>query len=119
MPSLWSCRVAPLHATYETESYKILKHVLVLLIGGLEAWCMELGEDELISTKLLTPTPIRKPSEGVPSPTIPRTLLNGAGTIQYLQFPCTLALYLFGEGAVSLLSSSGGSTGFASRCRPL
>ncbi|KAI0259432.1 hypothetical protein BC834DRAFT_833549 [Gloeopeniophorella convolvens] len=65
------------------------------------------------SVSSLTAFP-RTMSEGVPSPTIPHALPNGAGAIQYPQFPRTLAPHLSGTGAASSSSSFGGSAGLAS-----
>lgn len=51
-----------IRAIYETAFRKILKRVPVLLIGGLEAWKREFGDQELVLEQaLVAPVPVTTP----------------------------------------------------------
>jgi ubiquitin carboxyl-terminal hydrolase 8 len=51
-----------IHAIYETAFRKILKRVPVLLIGGIEAWRREFGDEELVVEQApVAPIPVTAP----------------------------------------------------------
>jgi ubiquitin carboxyl-terminal hydrolase 8 len=61
---------------YETEFKKSLKHIPVLLVGGLEAWKQDIGEEKIVKEGFKTdgtPSETRRSSPGVSDNMISRS----------------------------------------------
>jgi ubiquitin carboxyl-terminal hydrolase 8 len=82
-------------AIYETEFRKILKRVPVLLVGGINGWKREFGEEELVKAEALVgPAPRPIPSalraaevHVVPSPRLPTSPPSQAPSVSSPDVP--------------------------------